>query len=201
MNRGRPYEDFREGDYLLVQNRAGDGLESVRLLSLTVTQADDGHAEISGELNRRINIPERERAELLVSLGMGVQGETRISIPVSIGERDRGEGALMARPHMPANMPITRQRTVRGEAVRRMPGRVAAPKTPAFSWPGVVDHLDLSPKYPVKVGGSFTEIAVTFVTAAAVDFDVIVNGSVVDSITTAGSGSPQLFTTAVSLTR
>jgi hypothetical protein len=83
VNRGRPYEDFREGDYLLVQNQAGDGLESVRLLSLTVTQGDDGHAEISGELNRRINIPERERAELLVSLGMGVQGETRISIPVS----------------------------------------------------------------------------------------------------------------------
>jgi hypothetical protein len=83
VNRGRPYEDFREGDWLLVQNRAGDAVESVRLLSLTVRQDDDGHADITGELNRRIHIPERERAELLFSLGMGVQGETRVSIPVS----------------------------------------------------------------------------------------------------------------------
>jgi len=43
---------------------------------------DDGHADITGELNRRIHIPEREQAELLFSLGMGVQGETRVSIPV-----------------------------------------------------------------------------------------------------------------------
>ena len=83
VNRGRPYEDFREGDWLDVQNEAGDGLESIRLLSLTVTQGDNGHADITGELNRRVHIPERERMELLESLGIGVQGQTRVSIPVS----------------------------------------------------------------------------------------------------------------------
>lgn len=80
--RARPYEDFDVGDWLLVQDKAGTGTDSVRLLSLSVTQDDNGHADISGELNRRIHIPEREREDLLVSLGMGVQGETRISIAV-----------------------------------------------------------------------------------------------------------------------
>lgn len=82
VNRGRPFEDFQVGDWLEVQDQAGTGLDSIRLLSLSVTQADDGHAEIVGELNRRLHIPERERAELLHSLGLGVQGQTNVSIAV-----------------------------------------------------------------------------------------------------------------------
>jgi hypothetical protein len=81
--RCRPYEDFREGDYIKVPNESGT-LTTYRLLSLGVSQADDGHAEIVGELNRRIRIRERERAELLESLGMGVKGESRVSVPLTI---------------------------------------------------------------------------------------------------------------------
>jgi hypothetical protein len=81
--RGRPYEDFREGDTINVPDVNGD-LQAVRLLSLSVTQDQlDGHAEITGELNRRVRITERDREELLFSLGMGVQGQSRVSIPVS----------------------------------------------------------------------------------------------------------------------
>jgi hypothetical protein len=80
--RGRPYEDFREGDWITIPNQSGTPT-SYRLLSLAVNQADDGHAEIVGELNRRVRVPERERRELLDSLGIGVKGESRVSIALT----------------------------------------------------------------------------------------------------------------------
>lgn len=103
-------------------------------------------------------------------------------------------------PHMPANMPIAQQRVVRGEAVRRIPGKVISEHI-EFSWQGLVDHLDTSPKHPVTIGGAFTEIAVTFKTAAVIEFDILVNGSIEGSITTASSGDLQLFTATLVLVR
>jgi hypothetical protein len=103
-------------------------------------------------------------------------------------------------PQMPASTPILQQRVVRGDSVRRLPGKVVSEHI-EFSWIGLVDHLDTSMPHPVTIGGAFTEIAVAFTTPAVIDFDILVNGSIEGSITTAATGDLQTFTATLILVR
>jgi hypothetical protein len=97
---------------------------------------------------------------------------------------------------MPANMPITRQRTVRGDAVRRVPGSSSGIGLPRFSWPGVVDSLDESPPWVMETAATWTECVVGLLVEAAITFDIKVNGSVIETVTLT-TGSPQTFSITV----
>lgn len=70
-----------------------------------------------------------------------------------------------------------------------------------FGWKGLVDHLDLSMPHPVTIGGSFTELAVAFTTPAVIEFEILVNGASVGTVTTASSGALQLFVSTITVVR
>lgn len=91
-------------------------------------------------------------------------------------------------PHMPANMPIAQQRVVRGEAIRRLPGSVTGgggggSGNPAWDWPGLVNALGVFTAIPSDVATTYTSVAIVMTQVDAdIEFDITVNGSVVESI-------------------
>lgn len=89
-------------------------------------------------------------------------------------------------------------------------GAIAVGNTPAstgaiehieFGWKGLVDHLDLSMPHTVSIGGSFTELAVAFTTPAVIEFEILVNGASVGTVTTASSPDLQLFVSTITVVR
>lgn len=72
---------------------------------------------------------------------------------------------------------------------------------PRFSWEGLVEELDTSPPWVITEPGSFTEIVVGFGTVAAIEFEILKNGGTVGVISTASSGSPQFFTSTITVVR
>jgi hypothetical protein len=64
-----PYEGVVVGDIVEVPNLAGDGTESLRVLSISVETDDEGYAIWRMELNARWRDPDSETVELLRSIG------------------------------------------------------------------------------------------------------------------------------------
>lgn len=59
---------------------------------------------------------------------------------------------------------------------------------PKFSWPGVMNILEVSPAWVVETDGSYNEIVVTFGVPAAIVFNIRINSLVKGTITTSASG-------------
>jgi len=95
---------------------------------------------------------------------------------------------------MPANMPIAQQRVVQGEAFRRVPGASTSYESPEWSWEGVVDALDISPSHRMRSSQTYDEVTVDWDDGFDddVEFDILVNNSVVETINT-GSGDSNTF--------
>jgi hypothetical protein len=105
-------------------------------------------------------------------------------------------------PHQGANLPILNQRVVRGDALIRLTQAAVsfAPDLPTFSWPGVMDELDESPPWVMEAAATWTQCVVGFGVVAAIEFDIKVNGSVIESIV-CSTGSPQTFAIDVPVER
>jgi hypothetical protein len=76
---------------------------------------------------------------------------------------------------MPANMPIGLGRTVRGDAVRRVPGTVSGVGLPRFCMTGELAPA-LSPTWAVDGTIPVAEMFIVLEVGTDVELDVIVNG-------------------------
>lgn len=84
-------------------------------------------------------------------------------------------------------------------SVGNSPGVVNA-DLPRFSRRGVVDSLGESPPWVMEADTTWTECVVGFLVVDAIEFDIKVNGSIIESIVCAG-GSPQFFEISVPVVR
>ena len=72
----KPYLGYRVGDKIACPTRSGTSAE--RLLSISVSHTELGHAVIGLELQTRIMVLERENVALLKALGRGFTGSLKI---------------------------------------------------------------------------------------------------------------------------
>lgn len=130
--------------------------------------------------------PGRRHLERLRQLTGGVLGPAPGSVPVS-ASRNGG--------YTPSVIPVVETLPVRAPRQGEIPTGGAG-SFPTFSWPGPVTYIDLSTPWPVTADMDLANFIITQADGSDVlDIDVLVNGSVVDTVTTAATRTQSLAIT------